>query len=120
MNTQALQRDITSMYLDALVQHSRESGVRIEDPGIMLTMAPSRHVLQLVGNAYLDASIPGIFQGHVQLARKLDGGGLRLDAEFKMAGKIVSVKTVNSKKTCQKHFKCVLACRGARGLYLAN
>ena len=54
------------------------------------------------------------------LARELDGAGVRLDAELKTAPKIsCAVRDMKGKPNSIFPFRCCLACREARGVYLA-
>ena len=124
LNLQALNRDIVSRYLDSLVQVMRQRGELCDSASeYVLHLAPSPYVLRLVSDRCLDCFVPAYFAEHLRLARQIDGAGLRLDAEFKMAKRIrchgethgVLVKRVK----LQNPFKCTLACRGVRGLYLA-
>ena len=53
---------------------------------------------------------------------QIDGAGLRVDAEFKMAKKIrrheMQGSETGKKRKIQNPFKCTLACRGVCGLHL--
>ena len=119
LDLQALNRDIVSRYLDSLVQVMRERGAS----EFVLHLAPSPHVLRLVSDRCLVCFVPAYFAEHLRLARQIDGAGLRLDAEFKMAKRIrcyVETHGVSGKRLkLENPFKCTLACRGVRGLYLA-
>lgn len=120
MNLNALSRDLASSYLDAFILAARELQMPMTRPDRVIALVPSSSALDRMVDLCLDAFVPGIFEEHMRLARKLDGAGYRLDAEFKMAPKIsVSERGTDGTVRSIFPFKCCIACRGARGLYMA-
>ena len=70
--------------------------------------------------AMIDAFVPKAFRLHMERVRQLDGGGLRLDADFKMAKPIRQAVWTNSGETAfTSPSQCLLAVRGVRGFFLA-
>ena len=125
LNLRALNTEIVSRYMDALIEKLREHGELAPfTPEYVLHLAPSAYVMRLVSDRALDCFVPSYFEEHLRLARQIDGACLRLDAEFKMAKKIrthVFLPSASSGKRfkVESPFKCTLACRGVRGLFLA-
>jgi hypothetical protein len=119
MNTLALCRDVASAFLDGLIAATREGTQTVDDPGQLFCLLPSKNTLERLSSLCLAAFVPAVWTEHLTMARKLDGGGLWLDAEFKMAKRIVAyVSDPKSKLKATFPFPCSLACRGVRGLYL--
>ena len=54
----------------------------------LLHMAPSLYILQLVSDRSSDCFVPASVKKHIREARQINGAGLRVDAEFKLAKKI--------------------------------
>ena len=110
--------------MDALVAKMRLcGGFGNAATELVLHLAPSAYLLRLVSDRCLGCFLPAYFLEHMKKARQIDGAGLRLDAEFKLAKKVRShdmqCSESSKKRKLQSPFKCTLACRGVRGLYLA-
>lgn len=119
-NRDALHRDVLSRYLDGLVDAARRTTCPISNPAAVISLTPGPRVLDSLADLCLEAFVPRLFAEHLRLARRLDGAGLRLDAEFKMAPKLSEYASGDDgKETMTFPYKSCLACRGLRGLYLA-
>ena len=123
-NVRTLHQELHGAFLDTLAELLRQRGSLCpEAPEHVLSLVPSPYVLRLVSDRCLDCFLPAYFEEHIRLARQIDGAGLRLDAEFKMVQKVRSARSPKSaagkRLKLESPFKCILACRGVRGLYLA-
>ena len=123
-SVRSLHQDLMGAYLDSLAEILRSRGLLFpEAPEHALSLVPSPYILRLVSDRCLDCFVPAYFAEHLRKARQIDGAGLRLDAEFKMVQKVrVACRAKAGAKKVRKleaPFKCVLACRGVRGLFLA-
>ena len=124
LNLRPLNHEILSRYLEALVDKVRvqADAVDILATEHLLHLAPSPYHLRLVSDRCIDCFVPSYFAKHVRMARQIDGAGIRLDAEFKMAlrvGQYYKPVKGAKKQKVGRPFHCTLACRGVRGLFLA-
>ena len=125
MNLGALRRDVVSTYVDKLIDLASSRSDFRPSPEKVLAVAPSLYTLRLVSDRCIDCFVPAYFATHMRMVRQIDGAGIRLDAEFKMAGKVGRYVTLDSPRPGQKRRRafqtatCMLSCRGVRGLFLA-
>ena len=125
LNLLALRRDVVSSMIDAFLQSESLASDFDMGPEQVLSLAPSMYTLRLVSDRALDCFVPAYFASHMRMVRQIDGAGLRLDAEFKMAPKIGRYQSAESSGSGQKRRRrwqghtCMLSCRGVRGLFLA-
>ena len=118
-NVRQLKRDLVLFYTDCLAAAERGQQTCSWDPEMLVCCTPSRHVLDQVADAVLECFVPKLFSAHMRAIRRLDGAGVRLDAEFKMAKFIVrQTRDPNGDVVISHPYKCLLAARGVRGLYL--
>ena len=118
-NIRQLKRDLVLFYTDALAAWEKEQARCTWDPEMLVCCTPSGHVLGKIADAVLECFVPALFAQHMRAVRRLDGAGVRLDAEFKMAKFIVQQSVnANGDLLIEHPFKCLLAARGVRGLYL--
>ena len=119
MNIQALRRDLANAYVDSIAVRSRENSISIATCNGFQDIIPSQHVLRMIGHTCLDCFVPKLFADHMAMVRKIDGAGLRMDAEFKLGKHLVVTKTLASgKQVVERPYRCCIAVRGVRGLYL--
>jgi hypothetical protein len=76
-------------------------------------------ILSGLVDALMKCFLPALFKEHMRHVIQIDGAGMRCDAEFKMAKFITQKQKLPKGRWQTLHpFECLLAVRGARGLYL--
>ena len=82
-------------------------------------------MLRLVSDRCIDCFLPAVFEAQMRRVRQIDGAGLRLDAEFKLVkrirthGRRQQGGSSSAKRPKVEPYISGIACRGARGLFLA-
>lgn len=101
--TGALQ--IFCVFLDGLIYAFKEQQQFIQSPSDVICLVPAKSIMETISGLCLDAFVPGVFEENLQMVRELNGAGYRLDAEFKLAPRIVSyVMCVMHTANCKQPF----------------